>query len=67
MTRCCKDCPKRDIGCHATCQTYIVAKAQHDAERKRNKLEWDVDNYQYSMQFKRRKIYAAIRKERGNE
>lgn len=66
MTRCCKDCPKRDIGCHATCQTYIVAKEQHEEERKRCKLEREVDNYQYSVQNKWRKIYAAIR-ERGNE
>lgn len=33
MIQCCLGCEKRFVGCHATCETYIAAKAQHDAER----------------------------------
>lgn len=62
----CKDCLERTVGCHTTCQRYIKAKEQRDAERKRSKLEREVDNYLYSMQHKRRKIWQDIRK-RGNE
>lgn len=64
---CCQDCQKRTIGCHATCQKYITAKTQQDTSRKQHQCECEVERYLYSMQYKRRKIYAAIRKERGNE
>lgn len=63
---CCKDCLKRNVGCHATCQKYIAAKKQQDADRERNRQGWEIENYLYSMQYKRRKIKEAMRK-RGNE
>lgn len=31
----CKDCSKRCVGCHSTCEDYIDWKAEHDAERER--------------------------------
>lgn len=63
---CCKDCQERTVGCHAVCQKYIGAKEQQDADRERIKQEREIDNYLYSMQHKRRKIWEDIRK-RGNE
>ena len=27
---CCKDCQKRQIGCHATCEEYITSKQERD-------------------------------------
>lgn len=57
---CCKDCPKRTIGCHITCQTYITAKTQQDTSRERYRRECEVERYLYSMQYKRRKIKKAI-------
>lgn len=32
MIRCCFECEKRCVGCHATCEAYIAEKAKHDAE-----------------------------------
>lgn len=33
MIECCKDCEKRYVGCHSTCEDYIAEK-KADAERK---------------------------------
>lgn len=29
----CKDCPKREVGCQATCETHLKAKAARNEER----------------------------------
>lgn len=33
MIYCCKDCTKRCLGCHSTCEGYIAQKAEHDERR----------------------------------
>lgn len=33
MRNTCRNCTKRTIGCHATCEEYQAAKLMHDAER----------------------------------
>lgn len=30
MIKCCKDCKKRQLGCHSTCKDYIREKSEHD-------------------------------------
>lgn len=30
---CCNKCPDRKIGCHATCEKYIQAKANYEAAK----------------------------------
>lgn len=32
--KCCKDCKKRTVGCHSTCDVYIAERAKFDEERK---------------------------------
>ena len=39
MIHCCRDCDKREIGCHSTCETYINAKKEHDQEIEKIKIE----------------------------
>ena len=56
-TNCCKDCERRHIGCHATCDDYIAAKRRHDeiaAERQKEKL---VNDYQAEVTRQKRKRY----------
>lgn len=50
---CCKDCTKRQIGCHSTCSDYIK---QHAERQKLNKLmynekrkHYDVNSYKLNV------------------
>lgn len=40
--KCCKDCTKRFVGCHASCQTYIVGKVIHTYKRDKASKERDL-------------------------
>ena len=41
----CRDCKERHIGCHAECEKYITAKAEHDQViRQRMKIN-DINAY----------------------
>lgn len=55
----CKDCPKRHIGCHATCEDYIAfRKALDEENRKRHekeRIERMVDNDYHSIRSRRRR------------
>jgi hypothetical protein len=46
MSYTCKGCEERHVGCHATCEKYLAAKAERDAMneslRKENQTYWDV-------------------------
>ena len=43
---CCeRTCPRRKVGCHATCKEYIEQKALIEDERKRRKLDREYDAY----------------------
>lgn len=46
--KCCKDCTERYVGCHASCQKYVVAKVIHTYKRdklnKQKELDFN-DNY----------------------
>lgn len=46
MSYSCKGCEERHVGCHATCEKYLAAKAERDAMneslRKENQTYWDV-------------------------
>lgn len=35
MIHCCRDCPDRHIGCHATCESYIRQKAEYEENKNR--------------------------------
>ena len=35
----CKDCTKREVGCHAWCKDYITEKAKHDKKKAAEYLE----------------------------
>lgn len=39
MISCCKDCKKRKLYCHSTCETYINAKTEHDKMQEIRKKE----------------------------
>lgn len=61
---CCKDCTKRHIGCHASCEDYIKQKTEldriretnHDADEiKRHNLIASYDYYARMQQSKRRR------------
>ena len=36
---CCKDCDKREVGCHGTCKKYLLSKEEWIKERSRIKEE----------------------------
>lgn len=38
MIRCCKDCEKRAVGCHADCPAYNGEKAKMDEDNRRERL-----------------------------
>lgn len=42
----CKDCPDRQIGCHAICQKYIEQSEQNRKEREEIRKQRDMDNAQ---------------------
>jgi hypothetical protein len=31
--KCCKDCSKKQVGCHSSCADYIIEKAFYEAQR----------------------------------
>lgn len=33
IIKCCKDCPKKQVGCHSDCADYIIEKAFYGAEK----------------------------------
>lgn len=39
FSHCCKDCIKRHVGCHSTCEDYIEAKKKYE-ERK----QWEKEH-----------------------
>ena len=42
--KCCLDCPKRKVGCHATCPDYIKEKEKHDATEKEKRSK-EINDY----------------------
>ena len=40
---CCKDCVRREIGCHASCGEYAKYRAMVDAARQKKINEFGVD------------------------
>lgn len=42
--KCCKNCTKRNTGCHSTCPDYIIEKAFYEAQREERK-EKDLVGY----------------------
>ena len=43
---CCKNCTRREIGCHASCGEYKVFKAAKNAEKERRNHESALDYIQ---------------------
>lgn len=39
----CKDCTKREVGCHAWCEDYIKEKAEHEKAKAVERLERSKD------------------------
>lgn len=40
---CCKNCEKRQVGCHSTCEDYLAQKIRNDTER----AERNADNQEF--------------------
>ena len=52
---CCKDCQRRKVGCHSSCEEYIKEKAAAEENRKKKVLAKEFDAY-CSCKGKRRVI-----------
>ncbi len=54
----CKDCIKRELGCHSTCEKYINAKKEWETEKNKIYVEKgktaDYDNYHFEAVRKRK-------------
>ena len=37
MITCCKDCQKRQVGCHSNCEDYVAQRAEMTDENEREK------------------------------
>ena len=59
---CCKDCPDRHIGCHATCERYLEQKAtlEEEADRAREYKLVDIEYSKLSKDHLCRKIKKKI-------
>lgn len=55
----CKDCPDRQIGCHATCDRYIEESEQNRKKREENQKQKDAHSAQLD-----RKISSVLRMQR---
>lgn len=48
----CKDCTEREVGCHSSCERYITAKKEWEAEKNRIYTEKckdsNYDNYHFN-------------------
>lgn len=44
---CFKDCPERDVMCHATCEHYLTRKKEYDERKKRE--QQNRENYRLSL------------------
>ena len=51
----CKECEKRMVGCHATCEEYILAKKEHEEAKAEERKRKVIDSYELEMTRKRRK------------
>lgn len=53
MSNCCKDCVDRAVGCHATCERYLVAKKHHDELREEyHRQNYNTDRYRTDSYFR---------------
>ncbi len=41
---CCKDCTKREVGCHAYCSEYLTQKRINDEEREKIRRKMELNN-----------------------
>ena len=51
----CKDCPRREIGCHAKCPDYVEYAAERAKARERYLKEKEVRDASFAMICKRMK------------
>lgn len=60
---CCKDCPDRHVGCHATCERYLEQKAtlEEEADRVRKYKLVDIEYSKLSRDHLCRKIKNKAR------
>lgn len=49
----CKNCEKRVLGCHATCENYNEYKLKNEELKKKKFLDKGVNNYIYDERAKR--------------
>ena len=42
---CCRDCPKRYVGCHSECEEYLQAKEEREKKRLKIRQEKDLEIY----------------------
>lgn len=64
--KCCKDCQKKQVGCHSTCTDYIIEKAFYEAQREeqmeKNLIRYGLYNQRDTV-F--RKYFKSIKKGSG--
>ena len=64
--KCCKDCIKKQPGCHSSCSDYIIEKAFYEAQReeqtKKNLIRYGLYNQRDTV-F--RKYFKAFKKGTG--
>lgn len=68
MIKCCIDCQKRQVGCHAECEEYLAEKKRHDEEKevesKARLMEYTNTSYDVDRNRRIKKGIHARRKER---
>ena len=61
LCNCCKDCTKRHLRCHSTCEDYLNFRQSKDKENEQLRLylnpDADMIEYQQRMHEKIRKLY----------
>ena len=61
--KCEPDCPKRKPGCQDHCDTYLTAKAKHDARKKEYYGDQNIRQYMAEKNARARDITAKHRKD----
>ena len=56
----CKECEKRCVGCHSSCEEYLEWRKQWDKNAKEKRFQAEVSETMY--QIKRRRTHSAVKR-----
>ena len=64
---CCKDCTKRQLGCHSTCSDYIREKEEHDKTKSEidRKRRADREMFYYGLEQKSKTLKLQRRRKKN--